>query len=208
MIPVLEAAVKDGWHHLVTVNESWFFLSDWQCRIWTLAKDEVVTKPRRDIQAAKFMFTVIWSTLGFHVMNKLPTGVRMNSEYTLTHILAQYEEKLFPEGRTAHAKRLTVHMDNCSIHTSGATEDYIKQNNMMRLRHPPYSPDLALSGFYLFPGVKKTEKSSDGRRSYLFHRLPELLKEIPIKELHKAIGAWINRLLDVSRGMEAIYLDR
>jgi hypothetical protein len=26
MIPVLEAATKDGWHHLVTGNESWFFL--------------------------------------------------------------------------------------------------------------------------------------------------------------------------------------
>jgi histone-lysine N-methyltransferase SETMAR len=159
MIPVLEAAVKDGWHHLVTGNDSWFFLSDSQRRIWTLAKDEVVRKPRRDTQAAKFMFTVIWNPLGFHVMNKLPTGARMNSEYTLTHIFAQREEKLFPEGRTAHAKRLIVHMDTCSIHTNGATEDYMKQNNMMRLRHPPYSPDLTLIGFYLFPSVKEKLKN-------------------------------------------------
>jgi transposase len=28
MIPVLTAAVRDGWHHLVTGDESWFFLSE------------------------------------------------------------------------------------------------------------------------------------------------------------------------------------
>jgi hypothetical protein len=122
MIPVLEAAVKDGWHHLVTRNELWFFLSYSPRRMWTLARDEIVTKPRRGIQTAKLMFTIIRNPLGFHVINKLPTSPRMNSEYTPTNILAQLEEKLFPKGRITHTKRLIVHMDNCSMQTSRAQE--------------------------------------------------------------------------------------
>jgi hypothetical protein len=87
MLLVLEAAVKDGWH-LITGDESWFFLSYSPRRMWTLARDEVVIKPRGDIQTAKFMFTVIWNPLGFHMINKLSSGARMNSEYTLTNVLA------------------------------------------------------------------------------------------------------------------------
>jgi hypothetical protein len=59
----------------------------------------------------------------------------------------------------------------------------------MRLRHRPYSPDWALSDFYLFPGVK--EKLKNIRmvdEDDLFDRLQELLNEIPIKELDK--GLW------------------
>jgi hypothetical protein len=42
----------------------------------------------------------------------------------------------------------------------------------------------------------------------LFCRLQELLNEMPIKELRKVFGAWTNWLLDVNRGIEAIYVDR
>jgi hypothetical protein len=79
-----------------------------------------------NIQTAKFVFTVIWNPLGFHVINRLPTGARMNTEYIPINILAQLKEKIFPEQRTVRAERLIVHMDNCSIHRSGATEDCTK----------------------------------------------------------------------------------
>jgi hypothetical protein len=154
IIPILEAVTKDGWHHFVTENKSLFFLSYSPRQMWTLAKDNLATKRGRDIQTAKFMFTVIWKPLGVHVIDRLPTGARMNSEYFTTTILARLEEKIFPEGRIVHAKRLIVHMDNCSIHTSGATEHCMKQNNIMRLCPPPCSRDLAPRDFYLFPGTK------------------------------------------------------
>jgi hypothetical protein len=90
-----------------------------------LARDEVVTKPRRNIQIAKFMFTAMWNPLAFQVTGNFPTGARMNSEYFATDIPAQLE-KICPAGKTGHAKRLIGHMDNCSIHRNGATEDYTK----------------------------------------------------------------------------------
>jgi hypothetical protein len=124
-----------------------------------LARDEVVTKPRLAIQTAKFMFPVMWNPLRFHVIDKLPTGLRMNNESFTINILARLEEKIFPEGRTAHAKRTIVHMDNSSIHTRGATEDDMKRNNAMRLRQPPYSPAWAPSDFYLFPSAKEKLKT-------------------------------------------------
>jgi hypothetical protein len=71
---------------------------------------------------------------------------------------------------------------------------------MVRLKHHPYSPDLAPSDFYLFPTI--TEKLTDIRmvdEGDLFERLHELLKAIPRKELDKVFGIWINRLMIVSQ---------
>jgi hypothetical protein len=95
IITVLEPVMEDGWPDFVTENKSLFFLSYSPRRMWTLTKDNVVIKPGRDIQTAKFMFTVIWKPLGFHAIDRLPTGTRMNGEYCTINILTRLEEKYF-----------------------------------------------------------------------------------------------------------------
>jgi hypothetical protein len=51
MLPFLHAAERDSWHHLVTGDESWFSLNTLPRRMWTLSRDDLVTKPRLDIQS-------------------------------------------------------------------------------------------------------------------------------------------------------------
>jgi transposase len=113
----------------------------------------------------------------------------MKNEGFTINILARLQEKIFPRGRTAHAKRWIIHMESCSSHTSRATEDYVKRNIIMRLRHPPYSPDLALNDFYLFLSMK--EKLTNIRmvdEDNFFHRVQDFLNEIPVKDLRKVFG--------------------
>jgi hypothetical protein len=207
MITILAAAPHEGWHHLVTRDESWFFLSSSPRRIWTLSRDYVVTKPKHDIHTQKFIFTVIWNSLGFQVVDKLPTGTKMNNNYFITNILEPLEQKIFPNGRKPHVKRLAIHLDNCSIHTSGVSEVFMTEHNMVRLKHPPYSPDRAPSDFYLFPTIK--ERLADIQmvdEEDFFSRLREFLNEIPVRELGKVFDTWIKRLMAVNRGVEATYL--
>jgi hypothetical protein len=51
MLPFLHAAERDGWHHLVIGEESWFFMNTSSGCVWTLSRDDVVTKPGLDIQS-------------------------------------------------------------------------------------------------------------------------------------------------------------
>jgi hypothetical protein len=51
----------------------------------------------------------------------------MNSHYFTTKILAPLEQKIFPHGRKPQRKRLTIQVDNCSIHTNEATEIFITE---------------------------------------------------------------------------------
>jgi hypothetical protein len=90
---VLLSAQKDGWHHLVTGDESWFFLSYSPRRMWTLTQNYIASKPRREIRTAKFMLTIMWNPLGFHVTDKLPDSLAMNANYFLDNILSAFEEK-------------------------------------------------------------------------------------------------------------------
>jgi hypothetical protein len=63
MIPILVAAAHDWWHHLVTGDESWFFLSYSPRWMSTLSRDNVATKLKHDVCTQKFMFTVTWIPL-------------------------------------------------------------------------------------------------------------------------------------------------
>jgi len=37
-------------------------------------------------------------------------------------------------------------------------KDFLATNNVTALEHPPYSPDLTPTGFYLFPQLKSATK--------------------------------------------------
>jgi hypothetical protein len=109
--------------------------------MWTITGDDVATKPRSDIYTKKYMFTVIWNSLGFHVIDKVLTDAKMESDYFATNFLGLREQNVFPTGRNPHAKRSTIHWDNGSIHTTPTTEEYIRPNDMIRVQHLPYSLD-------------------------------------------------------------------
>jgi hypothetical protein len=59
MLPFLHTDERDGWHHFVTSDDTWFFFNTLPRRMWTLSRDDVITKSRLDIQSKNFMFTII-----------------------------------------------------------------------------------------------------------------------------------------------------
>ena len=48
--------------------------------------------------------------------------------------------------------------DNAPAHRSVFVKDFLAENNMTTLEHPPNSPDLAPTDFYLFPRLKPALK--------------------------------------------------
>jgi hypothetical protein len=49
MLPFLHVSECDGWHYVVTGDGSWFFLNKSPCCMWTLSRDDMITKSRHDI---------------------------------------------------------------------------------------------------------------------------------------------------------------
>jgi hypothetical protein len=96
VLPLLHAAKRDGWHHLVTGDESWFFFDTSPRRMWTLSRDDVDTKPRQKIQSKKFIFTIISNPTGFYAVDRFPNDAKMNSDYFLPNVLISFEQMIFP----------------------------------------------------------------------------------------------------------------
>ena len=53
-----------------------------------------------------------------------------------------------------------LHHDNAPAHNALSVKRYLAKNNIPVMEHPPYSPDLAPSYFFLFPKIKSALKGT------------------------------------------------
>jgi hypothetical protein len=133
----------------VALDESWFYLSTDQERIWLAPGETSPDRERHTIQSPKFMLTIVWRVTGFHVV-KLPPkgGTSKASSYTdeiLSEIVCWREAQ-----RGSTNRKLVVHANNTRAHPAGRTMRSLEACGMVRAPHPRYSPDLAPPDFFLF----------------------------------------------------------
>ena len=68
-------------------------------------------------------------------------------------------------------------------HTALNVQQFLTKNGMTPMPHPPYSPDLALSNFFLFPPMKKVLKGKHfANVEEVKQKTAEALKSIKIDE--------------------------
>ncbi|CAH2008408.1 unnamed protein product [Acanthoscelides obtectus] len=51
-------------------------------------------------------------------------------------------------------RRIILHQDNASSHTAQRTRQYLTEESVELLDHPPYSPDLSPNDFFTLPKIK------------------------------------------------------
>jgi histone-lysine N-methyltransferase SETMAR len=100
------------------------------------------------------MLTVIWGVKGFHVVDLMTSQNQFNSQDFVEHVMVPRVQEIFPHGRNRRALRLHLHLDNCRIHFSNVTAHFFEANDILRILHPPYSPDLVPSDFGLFGRIQ------------------------------------------------------
>jgi hypothetical protein len=150
----LHAAERDGWHHLVTGDESWFFFNTFSRRMWTLSRDDVMTKPKHDIQSKHSCLR----SYGIRAASMLSTDSQMIAKWTAPILWQIYlfnsnSRSFLEEGRRIEndlwfiltiAQFIQVGLQQISL-----------MNSIGCIPHSPYSPNLAFSDFYLFLTVKQ-----------------------------------------------------
>ncbi|CAH2014056.1 unnamed protein product [Acanthoscelides obtectus] len=92
-------------------------------------------------------------------------------------------------------RRITLHQDNASSHTAQKTRQYLTEENVELLDHPPYSPDLSPNDFFTFPKIKNRlhgqrfqspEEAVDGFKYAVLH--------LPANEWNKCFENWFERM--------------
>jgi transposase len=181
-----------GWQFIITLDESWFYFATAHEQIWLQPGQTPPERPKHTIGDKKIMVTIAWNPLRFHLVTVLPKGMTFNADYYRDNILSALTEYL-PESEERH---LVIHADNARPHTAEKCRIFCEENGLRLVTHPPYSPDLAPSDFFLFGHVKnrlqgRVFESQDD----LVAAITEELQNIELETLHRVFEHWMERLV-------------
>jgi hypothetical protein len=125
LLPMLEPQKQRSWHEVVTLDEPWFYLNTDHGLIWLQPDGKIPEREWRTIQSEKVMFTIVWNSSGFHLINVLPKTFKFNAIFYVTQILGRLSDwRRTQIGRTN--RKLWVHTDNARSHTATVTLQFMQ----------------------------------------------------------------------------------
>jgi histone-lysine N-methyltransferase SETMAR len=142
----------------------------------------------------KIMLTVFFNGTCDFAMDLMPEGRTMNSTYFCETILPKVASVAFQKRRLCRRK-IMIHFDNAPIHNSKDSLEKIASLKMKRLKHPPYSPDLAPCDFFLFGYIKKQLAGrSFSTSEELFLAVHDVIEAISGEVILNVFHGWMRRL--------------
>jgi len=105
-----------------------------------------------------FLASIFWDQDGILLIDYLPNGLTINAEYYSSLLAGEIEGYYEEKTRGNITKEVLFLHDKAPAHRALATQKKLAYLAFQWLDHPLYSPDLAPSDYYLFPGQKKQLK--------------------------------------------------
>jgi hypothetical protein len=165
-------------------------------QIWFGPGETPPERARHTIQDLKTMVTISWNPLGFPLIVALLQGCTFNAEYCRDNILTVLTQLQSEDD----GRKLVVHADNARVHIAQKCRTSCEDNGRRLTSHPPCSPDLAPSDFFLFDYVKECLKGMMFP-SYeeLLDAIGEVVTGIESETLTARFEPWMERLEWVSK---------
>ena len=143
---------------VVTGDETWVYYYDppskFESMEWKHAGSPRTKKFKVSRTTKKVMATVFWDTDGVIHIDYLPRGTTMNGQY-YADLLVRLRESIKEKRRGKIRRGVLLQQDNAPVHSSKVAMQSVRDCEFELLPHPPYSPDLAPSDFFLFSKLKK-----------------------------------------------------
>lgn len=171
---------------VLTQDETWIYFINPRNSMWIEAGNPIPEKPKPFIGSKKVMISVIWGITGIKSITMLPPGQKFNKKFFAQNVLGDLSNKISTQG-------YFLHFDNARPHLAFQK---LNELGIKRLEHPPYSPDLAPSDFFLFGYLKKLLEGQEFiDAQQLFDKVVEILNGIPKSVYKSAYDEWMNRLM-------------
>lgn len=100
------------------------------------------------------MATVFWDAEGILLIDYLQRGQTITGQYYAT-LITQLRDSIKNRRKGNLSRGILLHQDNALVHKSLLASNAIHNAGFELMAHPPYSPDLAPSDFYLFPKLQE-----------------------------------------------------
>lgn len=143
---------------IITCDETWvhFFEpeSKQQSSVWKHPTSPSPVKARVSKSAGKVMMIIFCDSQGIVLQHTVPDKTTVNAEYYSCLLRTQLQRAVREKRPNLYRSGYILHQDNAPVHTSRQVKAVIQTLGCENLPHPPYSPDLAICDFWLFPTLK------------------------------------------------------
>lgn len=143
---------KSFLHRIVTGDEKWiYFDNPKRLKSWCNPGQPSSSIAKRNIHGKKALLCIWWDQKGVLYYELLQPGQTITGDRYKQQLLklnGALQEKR-PEWAKRHGKVIFLH-DNARPHVSKPVKETLDELGWDVLPHPPYSPDIAPSDYYLF----------------------------------------------------------
>lgn len=148
---------------IITGDETWIYQYDpeskQQSKQWLPRGSSGPIKFKSQKSAQKVMATIFWDSDGVILIDYLK-GQRTVTGAYYANVLRKLKEALVKKRKGKHHGGILFHHDNAPAHSARVAKEVLREFRWEVLPHPPYSPDLAPSDFFLFPKLKEMLKGT------------------------------------------------
>lgn len=162
---------------LITSDETWVSYEALGTRIsnaeWRSPGEKAPEIARISGNRKKVMMTVFWDAKGVLLVDFFEQDHRMGMRGPYYAELIEKLAKSLPQKRRGmRTKNPLLLIDNAPVHKNAVVSKVLEKSGLKLIEHPPYSPDLAPSDFFLFKIFKNWS------REQVFSDLPEMQEKI------------------------------
>jgi histone-lysine N-methyltransferase SETMAR len=150
----------------------------------------IVNREQSDL---KWLFTIFFKSSGILHVSHLDRGDTIDYSYYIRNNLSPLVAAIKSQRPLSGLTNMKFHHDNARPHVHKSVKIYLESKGFTVMRHPPYSPDLAPSDFWLFDYIQ-TRLSDHPDVESLHKQITEIVKNIPEAEYQKTFQKWIERM--------------
>ena len=178
---------------LVTGDETWLYqwepFGKTQSMEWVERGKPAPVQCRQQSGTSKVLATIFWDIEGVVMIDYCPPNTTITGAY-YAQLMSKLRNEIKTKRRGKLSRGIRLLHDNAPPHKSHIAQAAIAECGFNPLSHPPYSPDLAPSDYFLFGTLKNSLRGKIYESiSELTDATNDFLAELPSKAYHSAIEA-------------------
>lgn len=178
ILTILQNPKRLHWRYIITGDESWFFYHTPYGYQWIPEDEEAQEDKKTNNMSPKILVILFLNPNGIAILKVLPAGQTLNGNTFLQSIIEPLCE--YPQFKEAKKSR--------------TLSNFLIDKKFSKVPHPPYSPDLAPSDFYLFAKLKDKLKGRKFRTvEEIQNAIIEEFMKIPKDKLNAVFDGWIRK---------------
>lgn len=147
---------------IVCCDEKWvLYVNAERKKQWLGAGEEPIPTAKPGLHPKKVLLCVWWDMKGIIYMELLNMGETITSEVYCRQLTELRDKMKLTRSSLLNRRSVILQQDNAKSHTSKMTRDKLKEFGWEILPHPPYSPDMAPTDYYLFRSLQHLLKGKE-----------------------------------------------